>query len=37
MALLGLLLFSLNYWLVYVAEVYLTSGLVAVLFPPLFS
>jgi drug/metabolite transporter (DMT)-like permease len=32
MALLGLLLFSLNYWLVYVAEVYLTSGLVAVLF-----
>lgn len=32
MALLGLFLFSLNYWLVYVAEVYLTSGLVAVLF-----
>jgi drug/metabolite transporter (DMT)-like permease len=32
MALLGLLLFSVNYWLVYVAEVYLTSGLVAVLF-----
>ncbi|HKK99070.1 MAG TPA: EamA family transporter [Desulfotignum sp.] len=32
MALLGLLLFSINYWLVYVAEVYLTSGLVAVLF-----
>lgn len=32
MALLGLLLFSMNYWLVYVAEVYLTSGLVAVLF-----
>ncbi len=30
--LLGLLLFSLNYWLVYLAEVYLTSGLVAVLF-----
>ncbi|MFN2436169.1 MAG: DMT family transporter [Desulfotignum sp.] len=32
MGLLGLLLFSVNYWLVYVAEVYLTSGLVAVLF-----
>jgi drug/metabolite transporter (DMT)-like permease len=32
MALLGLLLFSVNYWLVYVAEVHLTSGLVAVLF-----
>jgi drug/metabolite transporter (DMT)-like permease len=32
MALLGILLFSVNYWLVYVAEVYLTSGLVAVLF-----
>lgn len=32
MALLGLLLFSVNYWLVYVAELYLTSGLVAVLF-----
>lgn len=32
MALLGLLLFSVNYWLVYVAEIYLTSGLVAVLF-----
>lgn len=32
MALLGALLFSVNYWLVYVAEVYLTSGLVAVLF-----
>lgn len=32
MALLGIFLFSLNYWLVYVAEVYLTSGLVAVLF-----
>ncbi len=32
MALLGALLFSLNYWLVYVAEQYLTSGLVAVLF-----
>ena len=32
MALLGALLFSVNYWLVYVAELYLTSGLVAVLF-----
>ena len=32
MALLGFLLFSVNYWLVYVAELYLTSGLVAVLF-----
>ncbi len=32
MALLGILLFSVNYWLVYVAEIYLTSGLVAVLF-----
>lgn len=28
----GLLLFSFNYWLVYLAEVYLTSGLVAVIF-----
>jgi len=32
MALLGALLFSVNYWLVYVAELYVTSGLVAVLF-----
>ncbi|MCF6249067.1 MAG: DMT family transporter [Desulfobacula sp.] len=32
MALLGTLLFSLNYWFVYMAELYLTSGLVAVLF-----
>jgi drug/metabolite transporter (DMT)-like permease len=32
MALLGFLLFSLNYWLVYIAEIYLTSGLVAVIF-----
>ncbi|MEH0019312.1 MAG: DMT family transporter [Desulfobacter sp.] len=32
MALMGLLLFSMNYWLVYLAEVHLTSGLVAVLF-----
>jgi drug/metabolite transporter (DMT)-like permease len=31
-ALLGFFLFSLNYWMVYIAEVYLTSGLVAVLF-----
>ena len=32
MALMGIFLFSMNYWLVYLAEVYLTSGLVAVLF-----
>ena len=32
MAFLGVFLFSLNYWLVYLAEVYLTSGLVAVMF-----
>ncbi|THB79988.1 MAG: DMT family transporter [Desulfobacteraceae bacterium] len=32
MALFGALLFSINYWLVYVAEIYITSGLVAVLF-----
>lgn len=32
MALLGALLFSINYWLVYVAEIYITSGLVAVIF-----
>jgi drug/metabolite transporter (DMT)-like permease len=32
MALQGLLLFSFNYWLVYLAEVFLTSGLVAVIF-----
>ncbi len=32
MVLLGLFLFSLNYWLFYVAELYLTSGLVAVVF-----
>lgn len=32
MALLGVLLFSVNYWLVYVAEVHLTSGIVAVVF-----
>ena len=32
MGFLGLFLFSLNYWLVYLAEVHLTSGLVAVIF-----
>jgi drug/metabolite transporter (DMT)-like permease len=32
MALMGVLLFSLNYWLFYVAELYLASGLVAVIF-----
>jgi drug/metabolite transporter (DMT)-like permease len=32
MALFGIMLFSVNYWLVYVAEIYITSGLVAVLF-----
>ncbi len=32
MALMGIFLFSMNYWLVYLAEVYLTSGLVAVMF-----
>lgn len=32
MAILGSLLFSINYWLVYVAELYLTSGLVAIIF-----
>ena len=32
MALLGFLLFGINYWLVYVAELSLTSGLVAVVF-----
>ena len=32
MVLLGFFLFSLNYWLFYVAELYLTSGLVAVVF-----
>ncbi len=32
MALFGILLFSINYWLVYVAEVHLTSGIVAVVF-----
>ncbi|MCG8637739.1 MAG: DMT family transporter [Desulfobacterales bacterium] len=35
MALMGIFLFSMNYWLVYLAEVYLTSGLVAVLFSSL--
>ncbi len=32
MALLGAFLFALNYWLFYVAELYLASGLVAVVF-----
>lgn len=32
MALVGLCLFSMNYWLVYLSETYLTSGLVAVIF-----
>ena len=32
MALLGVLLFSINYWFVYVAELYVTSGVVAVMF-----
>lgn len=35
MAIQGFLLFSNNYWLVYVAEIYLTSGLVAVGFSTL--
>ena len=32
MALMGVFLFALNYWLFYVAELYLASGLVAVIF-----
>ncbi|MCJ7499798.1 EamA family transporter, partial [bacterium] len=32
MALMGVFLFALNYWLFYVAELYLASGLVAVVF-----
>jgi drug/metabolite transporter (DMT)-like permease len=32
MALQGLVLFSVNYWLIYLAEVHVTSGLVAVIF-----
>lgn len=35
MALFGLLLFSINYWLVYLAETHITSGLVAVVFSTL--
>ncbi len=35
MALQGMLLFSVNYWLVYLAEEHLTSGLVAVVFSTL--
>lgn len=31
-ALQGVLLFGINYWLVYLAEVYVTSGLVAIMF-----
>ncbi|MGD8738802.1 MAG: hypothetical protein PVG34_00715 [Desulfobacterales bacterium] len=32
MAFQGLVLFSVNYWLIYLAEVHITSGLVAVIF-----
>jgi drug/metabolite transporter (DMT)-like permease len=32
MAILGILLFGINYWLVYLAEIHLPSGLVAVVF-----
>jgi drug/metabolite transporter (DMT)-like permease len=32
MALLGILLFGINYWLVYLAEIHLPSGLVAIVF-----
>lgn len=32
MALLGIFLFSVNYWLIYAAEQYITSGLMAVVF-----
>lgn len=32
MALLGFLLFGINYWLVYLAEIHITSGLVAIIF-----
>jgi drug/metabolite transporter (DMT)-like permease len=32
MALQGLVLFSVNYWLIYLAEIHVTSGLVAVIF-----
>lgn len=35
MALMGFLLFSLNYWLFYLSELYLASGLVAVVFSTL--
>ena len=35
MALLGGFLFSVNYWLVYIAEIYLTSGIAAVTFSSL--
>lgn len=32
LAIKGLLLFGVNYWLIYIAEQYLTSGLIAVIF-----
>lgn len=32
MALLGVFLFSIHYWLVYIAEIHLTSGIVAVIY-----
>ncbi len=35
MAILGVSLFSINYWLIYEAEVYLTSGIAAVVFSSL--
>ena len=35
MALLGVCLFSINYWFIYEAEVYLTSGIAAVVFSSL--
>ncbi len=35
MALLGVCLFSINYWLIYQAEIYLTSGIAAVVFSSL--
>jgi drug/metabolite transporter (DMT)-like permease len=35
LALFGALLFSVNYWMVYVAEIYITSGVVAVTFSSL--
>ena len=35
MALLGIFLFGTNYWLVYLAEIHLPSGVVAVVFSSL--